>query len=425
MGNSPFLCIKRWDCCHYASSQSSSIPFNIVFRQFFKSQQHSKLSQEIPALFWSVAEHPFLQLLSLPSQYPLYINVSIVPISVWFSCTVVFSLKSTAMTTIGISAWLSGRAPVNWPLMMSVLEVMRNHRFLSVQSTIFEFQGVSGVTASCWYSSSLQNCSWSSQWSWTSRARRKQLAQQVKTSMFHKCDHLLLWDLGTKPVCHISTRSVAVQSIGLKDKWIVIKILQLLRGNQFLSGYLRREKYLQRVVQTSQSCMSSFDVFEGRSILEIPLLINGLSFVEFPVQQKSVRALIYAAAKPGATIGILNQMTVKAFNELRSVTRLPSLSGGIALYTIFDQKLVSHTEFSSCVDGPDPITQSRSFEDFTCHLSTPHGVDLESYSRTSGQESAFRHITYSLFEMLHQEVGNNALYQLGTNWSDLNKVQRP
>lgn len=71
------------------------------------------------------------------------------------------------------------------------------------------------------------------------------------------------------------------------------------------------------------------------------------------------------------------------------------------------------------------ISERKPFEDVTDSLPGPYAVDPETYCKASGQESALRYIPYVLFDMLYDEMENNALYDLGTNKSKLNEFQVP
>lgn len=66
---------------------------------------------------------------------------------------------------------------------------------------------------------------------------------------------------------------------------------------------------------------------------------------------------------------------------------------------------------------------SKSCEDITGLLSSPNRINSEVHGRPSVQERAFCYITYALLNMLPDVIKNNALYELHTTWSDLNKFQ--
>lgn len=80
------------------------------------------------------------------------------------------------------------------------------------------------------------------------------------------------------------------------------------------------------------------------------------------------------------------------------------------------------------MNGFAPFTKSKSLGDVSGPLSGLDGGDLEAYDRTCGQDSAFRNITYVLFYTLnfvHDKIRTNSLYELGTKWSETNKIQVP
>lgn len=116
---------------------------------------------------------------------------------------------------------------------------------------------------------------------------------------------------------------------------------------------------------------------------------------------------------------------MKAFSALHPVDRLLPLSKVIAPYIMFDRQFVRFTVMSLRVDVFAPITRSRLLKDVIGSLSDPDGIGPEAYCKASRQDSSFCYITYPLSDLLHVIIGNNALYELGTNWSDLNKYQGP
>lgn len=100
------------------------------------------------------------------------------------------------------------------------------------------------------------------------------------------------------------------------------------------------------------------------------------------------------------------------------------MSNGTAIYLMFDPPLEQLTVEPLCVNSFALILQWKSPEDVVGPLSGADGVDPEGYSRTSGKISPFRFITYVLLDILYDAIENNALYELGTNCSDLNKLER-
>lgn len=108
-------------------------------------------------------------------------------------------------------------------------------------------------------------------------------------------------------------------------------------------------------------------------------------------------------------------MIVKSFHALCRVSKLPSLSNKIGPYIIFDRQLIGFTVLALRRNGFAPIMYCKSLEDATVPLSCPDEVYPEAYGRTGGQDTAFRYIIYVLFDMMHDAVGNNGQYELGTN----------
>lgn len=66
-----------------------------------------------------------------------------------------------------------------------------------------------------------------------------------------------------------------------------------------------------------------------------------------------------------------------------------------------------------------------SLEDVTDPLYRPDGVDPEASGRTGGHGIEYRYITYVLFDVMHDAIGNNELYESGKYWSDLNEFKVP
>lgn len=86
------------------------------------------------------------------------------------------------------------------------------------------------------------------------------IAQQFQTSMFRKCDDLLLPGLGIKKLRQILRVSVAVQTNGLMDKRIIFMLLQVCPGSQRPVGYLNGGSYLHplcRLPKDDQTPLSS------------------------------------------------------------------------------------------------------------------------------------------------------------------------
>lgn len=109
--------------------------------------------------------------------------------------------------------------------------------------------------------------------------RRSVIAKQMKTTMFNKCDNLVLGELGTEYVHQILCACAAVQTYGLKDEGIVYMVLQMFCDKQCTVSYVNGSKYLQRVVQTFQRHLSSSEEFNVHSTLEVLLLLHAVSFV--------------------------------------------------------------------------------------------------------------------------------------------------
>lgn len=185
--------------------------------------------------------------------------------------------------------------------------------------------------------------------------------------------------------------------------------LQLFGGNQCPVQYLNRSRYLQCVMQTTQSRLSFSEEFKMLNSLEVLLFFYGLTCVESLVRLKSVRALGNEAEHNGTTNRFVNQMIVKAFSALHHVDRLQPPSKVIVPYIIYDRQLILFTVLSLRVNGFAFITQRKSLEDVTGILSRLEGVDLEACDRTSGKDSAFSYITFELFDMLYVAIGNNVL----------------
>lgn len=181
---------------------------------------------------------------------------------------------------------------------------------------------------------------------------------------------------------------------------------------------------MHRVVQTYQRRLSSSDHLEVPSTLAALLFFHRHSFVESTRRQKIMRAMRNATAQTRTTIRIINQLIVKVFSALLSVARLSRLSEVLSLYIIFELDFVWCTVLSLHVDG-----FSTHAEQFTgrCYWSSGWFERRKSRSvlQKSGQYNAFCTIMYTLIYILQYEIGNNALYDLGTNWRDLNKFEVP
>lgn len=118
-------------------------------------------------------------------------------------------------------------------------------------------------------------------------------------------------------------------------------------------------------------------------------------------------------------------MIERAISALCPVTQLLQLSNVITTYIIFDRQLVQCAVLSFHVNGFAPSLQNMSLEYVAVTLTDQIGVDPEAYFRASGQDSTFCYIVYMLFDMLYEAIGNKVLYEVGTNWIDLNKFQGP
>lgn len=119
------------------------------------------------------------------------------------------------------------------------------------------------------------------------------------------------------------------------------------------------------------------------------MLFHVLSFVEYLVRLKNVRALRNAAAQTGTKIAMGNAMIVKAFSAPCRLAKLPSPFKVITSYIIFDQQLVQITSLTFCVNGFSPNKRNEFLEDVTGALSGPDRVDPEAYGRTGGQDLHF------------------------------------
>lgn len=93
--------------------------------------------------------------------------------------------------------------------------------------------------------------------------------------------------------------------------------------------------------------------------LEVLLFFHVFSFAESLVYQKSVIALRNAAFQNGTTIGIVNQMTVRAICALCCVAQLAPLLKVFAPFIIFDRQFVRFIIFYLRVNGSDYIMDSK------------------------------------------------------------------
>lgn len=229
------------------------------------------------------------------------------------------------------------------------------------------------------------------------------IAQQVKNSMFCECNDLVPAELVTKQNFQILRASISVQTFGLREKWIIFMLLQCFQGNQCSVWYLNAGKFVQRVVQSSQRRRSAFEKLGGPSTLEVLLVFHRHLFVDSCAWQESVRALGNIAAQSKTTIGVVNQMTVKAFRAL-----CRHCPGWLTLYHIWRTigtvcYIVFACEFFAA------ITQSEWLEEATSPLPAPNGLESEAYGRTSDQHIEFRYIIHVLLDMLHHAIWNNVL----------------
>lgn len=81
-------------------------------------------------------------------------------------------------------------------------------------------------------------------------------------------------------------------------------------------GYLKGSNDQQGDVQTYQRRPRGSEEFEMPSTLKAQLVYHKLSFVEYLVRKKCVRALHNALAKSRSGIRISNQMIVEVFRAL-------------------------------------------------------------------------------------------------------------
>lgn len=150
-----------------------------------------------------------------------------------------------------------------------------------------------------------------------------------------------------------------------------------------------------------------------------------MSFVDSNLQDKKVRALCTMGAQTEKTIGIVIQKIVKVFSALCRVGKHRPFSKVIAPHIIFNREIVRFGVLSPCVNGFAPIEQRKFLADVTTPRPGPDGVDLKLCARKSGHDTAFRYISYELFNTLHESIGNNALYKLGSKWSALDNFDIP
>lgn len=99
--------------------------------------------------------------------------------------------------------------------------------------------------------------------------------------------------------------------------------------------------------------------------LESGLIFHSRSFFRSLDRQTIVRVLQNAAAQPGATIETVNQMFAKAFSALGRVAPLSPLPEVIALFIIYDLRLVLFTVLHFRMNEFAHIMQSKSFEGVT------------------------------------------------------------
>lgn len=181
---------------------------------------------------------------------------------------------------------------------------------------------------------------------------------------------------------------------------------------------------MQHVVQTSQSRLSSSEELKLPITLEVRLFFHGLSFVKCIVRQKIVRALLNATVQSKTTIETVIQMILKASSALYRVARLTSLSKVIAPCIKINRHLVWYIVLYLRVNGFAPIAQSKALE----YVTDPSPFWRGKIRTLIGEQVnkkgiPLRHET--LFHILHEAIGNNAEYRLGTNWSHLNNFQMP
>lgn len=162
----------------------------------------------------------------------------------------------------------------------------------------------------------------------------------------------------------------------MKDKTAIFMFLQFFQVNQCHIVYPIGSRYVQRLVQLCKTRLSSSGKFKVvPSILEVLMFFHWFSFVESPVQKKSVRAPRNAAERTGNTIGTVNEMIGKSYSTLCRVAQISPPFMVIALYIIFDRKMVWFSVLSLHVNGFALITQKKSLEDVFSPLSGSEGVD--------------------------------------------------
>lgn len=99
----------------------------------------------------------------------------------------------------------------------------------------------------------------------------------------------------------------------------------------------------------------------------------------------------------------------------------------VVSYIVFDWSLVQLLVLSLPVNGFAPNMQIKSPAHATGPSSSfgPDGVDPKACGSTNGQDTAFCYITDGPFDMVHDAIWKNVLYDLSTGWSDLNKLPVP
>lgn len=162
-------------------------------------------------------------------------------------------------------------------------------------------------------------------------------------------------------------------------------------------------------MQTPKRGLSSFDDINVPSSLDVLLFFCAVWFADFPSRDKKARALRTVGAQKGRIIERIIQTILKALSVLSLLGKLQALSKVAAPYIIFNLDVVQLRALSLHLDGLALINQEISLADVTSPRLVPYGVGPEAFGKTSGQDAAFRYISYELFNKRHKAIGNYSI----------------
>lgn len=233
--NTTFGNVCQGDCCHLQSSLSSGLPINLVLSQFLKCKRNTNLlPTKNSASLLKFNIQPFSPIYFPPKQIFVSINFfyfsSFCPVLGHFS--LLSELKSSYHTFLsGSVIWASLRQPNTDG---SFMEVLGNGHLLYW----FNPRALKSKEMLEWPGHDIPPARKAVCMQPDETGPRVQgksnCAQQLKISMFCKCDDHVLLDMGSEPVRQILCVSVEIQKKTLKEKRIFFMFRQLFWENQYL-----------------------------------------------------------------------------------------------------------------------------------------------------------------------------------------------